>query len=61
MPVRDFVWPEETLLVSIRRNEQDILPHGDTILRMDDTLLILTDTDHATDVRRQLRKKTLIK
>lgn len=61
MPIRDFVWPEETLLVTIQRNEQDILPHGDTILKMDDTLLILTDANHATAVRKELRKKTLIK
>ncbi|MDN6639657.1 MAG: ClC family H(+)/Cl(-) exchange transporter [Tetragenococcus sp.] len=61
MPVRDFVWPDETLLVTIRRNEEDILPHGDTILKMNDTLLILTDAGQAASVRKQLRKRTLIK
>ncbi|GAA3022370.1 ClC family H(+)/Cl(-) exchange transporter [Tetragenococcus solitarius] len=61
MSVRDFIWPKETLLVTIKRDQQDILPHGDTILQMNDRLLILTDTNHANAVRKELRKKTLIK
>ena len=36
--VRDIVWPEGATLVSIRRGERVIIPHGDTVLRGSDTI-----------------------
>jgi len=36
--VRDLDWPEEAVLVSIRRDASVIIPHGDTILRVNDTI-----------------------
>ncbi|MCO8287897.1 ClC family H(+)/Cl(-) exchange transporter [Tetragenococcus halophilus] len=59
--VRDFSWPKDTLLVAIRREQEDIIPHGDTILQMGDMLIILTDSQHAALVKKELRQKTLIK
>jgi CIC family chloride channel protein len=36
--VRDLDWPEEAVLVSIRRDDSVIIPHGDTVLRVNDTI-----------------------
>lgn len=40
--VRDIQWPKECLLISIIRGENEILPHGDTLIRSGDTLVIFT-------------------
>ncbi len=52
--VRDFKWPEETLLIAIRRGERQVIPHGDTLMRAGDTLIILTDHDNRAWVRHQI-------
>ncbi|MDJ0925106.1 MAG: chloride channel protein [Acidimicrobiia bacterium] len=36
--IRDLAWPEEAVLVSIRRHDNVIIPHGDTIIRVNDTI-----------------------
>jgi CIC family chloride channel protein len=36
--VRDLQWPEEATLVSVRRNERVIVPHGDTRLETGDVI-----------------------
>jgi CIC family chloride channel protein len=36
--VKDLDWPEEAVLVSIRRDAAVIIPHGDTVLRVNDTI-----------------------
>jgi len=36
--VRDLDWPEEAVLVSIRRGASVIIPHGDTAIRVSDTI-----------------------
>lgn len=55
--VRDFSWPKDTLLVAIRREQEDIIPHGDTILQMGDMLIILTDSQHAALVKKRIETK----
>ena len=42
--VRDMPWPKEALLIGIRRGEQEVIPHGDTLIHEGDTLVLLTDT-----------------
>ena len=37
-PVKDLDWPDDAVLVSIRRNSSVIIPHGDTVIRVDDTI-----------------------
>ncbi len=37
---RDVNWPEGTLLTEIKRGERVIVPHGDTVIRLGDTLLL---------------------
>jgi CIC family chloride channel protein len=36
--IREVAWPEDAVLVSIRRNDGVIIPHGDTVIRVNDTL-----------------------
>lgn len=56
MAVRDFMWPKETLLMAIRRGEDSVLPHGDTVIHGGDTLVILTDTSKRAAVRKRLHE-----
>lgn len=56
--VRDFKWPKEMLLVSIRRGDHELLIHGDTVLQIGDTLTILTDAQHATAVREKISQRS---
>lgn len=52
--VRDFKWPEDSLLIAIRRGEGQVIPHGDTLMRAGDTLIILTDRSNRAYVRHQI-------
>ncbi len=54
--VRDFQWPTDSLLVEIRRGDDRRIPHGDTVLRAGDTLVIMTDERHQRDVRKVIEK-----
>jgi Trk K+ transport system NAD-binding subunit len=36
--VRDLEWPDDAVLVSIRRHDGVIIPHGDTVIRVGDTI-----------------------
>jgi H+/Cl- antiporter ClcA len=54
--VRDFKWPTDSLLVEIRRGDDRRIPHGDTVLRAGDTLIIMTDERHQQEVRRVISR-----
>ncbi len=54
MAVRDFPWPENMLLISIRRGENEILTRGDTIMKVGDALLILTDSNSVSEVKKKI-------
>lgn len=56
--VRDFKWPQEMLLLSIRRGDRELLIHGDTVLHIGDTLTILTDTANADRIRETLTQRS---
>ena len=56
MAVRDITWPEHCLLTSLSRGEQELLIHGDTIVKMGDTLHILTDATHAGIVFKRIQQ-----
>ena len=53
--VRDFKWPEESLLIAVRRGERQVIPHGDTLMRAGDTLIILTDRNNRAWVNHQIK------
>lgn len=46
--VKDVKWPSDCLLVSIRRGDDEIIPHGNTTILAGDYLNILTSQDQAT-------------
>ncbi|MGX7199442.1 ClC family H(+)/Cl(-) exchange transporter [Enterococcus nangangensis] len=54
--IRDFVWPKEMLLTSIRRGEAELLTRGDTVMLVGDTLLILTDTGISQKIKVTLQQ-----
>lgn len=49
--IMKIAWPTQTLLVSVKRGEMEILPQGDTVIRVGDQLSILTDVNHESIVR----------
>lgn len=54
--VRDCPWPDNLLLVSIRRGEKDILTKGDTIMNFGDALIILTDENNTAAVKKEIQR-----
>lgn len=56
--VRDFNWPKEMLLISIRRGSAEILTHGDTIMKVGDLLMILTDEGYTQKIKVQIRERS---
>lgn len=52
--VRELDWPEASLLIAIRRGETELIPHGDTLIRAGDTLVILTKHQLRATVRHQI-------
>jgi chloride channel protein, CIC family len=52
--VREVAWPPRTILTSIRRRGEVIMPNGLTRLEPGDEVLALTDVDHGEQVRRLL-------
>jgi CIC family chloride channel protein len=49
--------PQDCILVSIRRNNRVIIPHGDTILQKGDHLVTLASESCAVDARKVLTQK----
>lgn len=56
--VRDFKWPQDSLLIAIRRGEHQVIPHGDTLIHAGDTLIILTDRSNRAWVKHQVDRLT---
>ncbi|HUH06191.1 MAG TPA: chloride channel protein [Egibacteraceae bacterium] len=52
--VRQIPWPKRTILTSIRRSGELIMPNGDTVLEAGDAVTVLTDRASAAEVRRLL-------
>ncbi len=55
--VRDLDWPEEAVLVSIRRDAAVIIPHGDTAIRVNDTITAFGHGDSRVAVAFILERK----
>ena len=50
--VRDVAWPRDFVLATVRRGERVLLPRGDTTLEAGDVLVVLTEGEAASAVRR---------
>lgn len=49
--LRDMGIPQNTLLLSIHRQEKEVLPRGDTIIQMGDVLTVMTDEGHLLEAK----------
>lgn len=58
--VRDFNWPNDMLLVSIHRGATEIITKGDTVMKVGDILMILTDEGISQDVKRLIHERSVI-
>nr|WP_253722074.1 ClC family H(+)/Cl(-) exchange transporter [Treponema sp. OMZ 787] len=45
-PIKDVTWPDECLIVSIARGEEEIIPDGSTSISAGDRLVVLTHGRH---------------
>lgn len=54
--VRDVTWPKDALLTSVHRGERQVIPHGDTLIRAGDILVVLTYQHNRAYVRQELRR-----
>lgn len=52
--VREIKWPKDMLLIAIRRGEDEVIPHGDTIIRDGDILVIMTDRCNIARIRHKI-------
>lgn len=55
--VKDLEWPEDAVLVSIRRDDAVIIPHGDTVLRGNDTITAFGQGDSRVAVAFLVERK----
>ena len=56
--IKEVKWPEECLIVGIKRGDNEQIPRGDTQLLVGDLIIALTDEDIAWKVRDKLEKIT---
>ena len=55
--VKEITWPEHCLLVSIVRGEEELIPHGDTLIQTGDYVVILCPKDKELICRKKLSKR----
>ena len=55
--VRELDWPEDAVLVSIRRDDGVIIPHGDTLIRVNDTITAFGHGDSRVAVAQVLEPR----
>lgn len=48
--IRDIVWPKHSLLVAVKSGGREIIPHGNTMLRAGDMLVLLTREKYSSEV-----------
>ena len=41
--VKEIQWPNHCLIVSLRRDGQEFIPHGDTYLKASDSIIVMCD------------------
>ena len=52
--IKDICWPKNTLLVDIKRGEQQLIPAGDTRLLSGDFIYVLTENEHIEELTKML-------
>ena len=56
--VRDISWPSNTLVLSIKRGEEEILPRGNTEIKPGDYLVIIADLNKEAIIRKEILELT---
>ncbi len=56
--IKEIPWPENCLIVGIKRGDKEKIPTGDTILQTGDLIIALTDEDIASEAVKNLSKVT---
>jgi CIC family chloride channel protein len=59
LQVREVTWPSRTILTSVRRDGEVVMPNGDTRLQPDDEVTVLADLGHIDDVETLLAGGTV--
>jgi len=54
-PVKALSWPHESILVTLRRGRQVMIPHGDTVLKASDVLVVAAEGDALETLRQMCR------
>lgn len=54
--VKHIKWPHKALLVNVKRGKTEILPKGDTDIKVGDYLSVLTDINNESKIRKKLQE-----
>ena len=54
-PVKALPWPHDSILVTLRRGRQVMIPHGDTVLQPGDVLVVAAEGEAREELRRLTR------
>lgn len=54
--IKKIDWPEDVLLVGIKRGDKEILPKGNTMIYGGDYLIALVSEEHALEIKEELLK-----
>jgi H+/Cl- antiporter ClcA len=54
--IKDIKWPAHSLLVSIKRGNEDLIPNGDSLINAGDYLIVLVDENRAPQTKRLFLK-----
>lgn len=55
--IQEIPWPSGALVVSVKRHDQELVPHGDTILEAGDILVLLCNESESQPVHTALEKQ----
>ena len=51
-PLKTLALPRESVIATIRRDPQIIIPHGDTVLQPGDVIVVVADAAASAEMRR---------
>lgn len=56
--VREVRWPRDAVIATVRRGHQALIPHGDTLLKEGDVLVVVAEGSAPDEIRKMLRPQT---
>lgn len=59
-PMKEVPWPRDSIVASLRRGQQVLIPHGDTIILPGDVLAVVADDESITAVQAMGENKSSI-